>query len=175
MTYADTYNEFIPAPMGNRVNVYESWAKEMADAGITGTKYADYQKYRCPSALWRKSISGFATVQIYACQVYAMNPYLTGSWQRWIPARRNYIGRMETEMVPKAGYSNIVMIADSWRLSDDGYQYEIFDSYNGPSVRHNSQGNAAFCDGSVRGTGVQEFIANYKFPFCIKADIARIQ
>ncbi len=172
--YSDAYDDFIPAPRGNRNAVYESWIKTVMDAGIVSGKYGDYPKYRCPSSIWREDL-GWTTAQHYACQVYGMNPWLMGAWSDWTPVKRGRIGiKQATWMTPKGGMSNIMLIADSGYAA--GYQYNMVGTGScSVFLRHSGRANAAFCDGSVRSGGTGDFRQTYLCEWIFGANGEKIQ
>ena len=128
-------------------------ADELAEEILSG-KYAAYQNYRCPAGPWEDNISGFAEWQLYACQVYGMNPYLAGYWNSTTPCKRSRIGTREaTFMGPRGSLSNTILLGalkairelrlripdDISVLSFDNYEYL---DYLDPSVTRISQPSA---------------------------------
>lgn len=157
--YGDSYQDYVPSAS---TSSWGSWAHSyLVAAGFLPGKYADYRNYRCPSGIWETAISGFAQWQLYACQVYGLNPYLGGAWNSVKPVKRNRIGRTPAEWMESRSLSDNILI------SDDGYstgrQYNILSTGSvAPFLRHNQRGNAAFCDGSVRSGGAADFIKKFK-------------
>ncbi len=171
--YADAFDDYIPSAS---TASWGSWAHSyLVEGGILPGKYADYRNYRCPSGPWEESISGFAEWQLYACQIYGMNPYLAGYWDSTNPCKRSRIGIKEaTWMGPRGAVSNTILIADSGYST--GRQYNILGTAScSVFLRHTNRGNAAFCDGSVRSQGGGEFIQKSKCEWVFGSNGVRIQ
>ena len=171
--YADTYQDYVPSAS---TTSWGSWAHSyLVESGILPGKYADYRNYRCPAGPWEDNISGFAEWQLYACQIYGMNPYLAGYWDTTNPCKRSRIGIKEaTFMGPRGSLSNTILIADSGYST--GRQYNILGTSScSVFLRHSNRGNAAFCDGSVRSQGAGEFIKKSKCEWVFGSNGVRIQ
>ncbi|HJH03750.1 MAG TPA: DUF1559 domain-containing protein [Victivallis vadensis] len=173
MLYSDAYDDYIPSASTVK---WGSWAHSyLVEAGFLSGKYADYRNYRCPSAVWEETVSGFAEWQVYACQIYGMNPYLAGYWDTTNPTKRSRIGiREATWMVPRSALSSTILIADSGYST--GRQYNILGTGScSIFLRHGQRGNAAFCDGSVRSQGAGEFIQDARCEWVFGGNGVRIQ
>ena len=161
--YADMFNDFIPGPAGAQVNNYASWAHTLAEAKVVGGSYADYAKYRCPSVVWQKTISGWADWQVYACQVYMMNTWLAGNWNYWGMTTLTRLGSKATSWNPGNGPSSTLVICDGINISSTAsYQSYAQTSSSYPSARHNGRLNAVLGDGSVASITGREVIGTYK-------------
>lgn len=150
-SYADTFNDHLPAPMRDEVTGAETttWARKIEKSGCMGGNAInypmDYKNYRCPSVPPYVSPNWWEV----QCYTYGINEWLPGYWSRTVAAKCSKIGRVKTEAVPYKQPSDTVVLGDS-RIPNRLQQY--FALNEGSSVialRHADSCNVGMLDGHV--------------------------